>query len=368
MSIRIEVTERLQLPNRRQTFTFFREYLLFAPPGWRSWWRESGRGLPMVVSLHGASMDHNSMAAGWNYPSAWQDDLDHQFFVLVPGGTHTADDVASRFPNGATADVFAFPFDEKLIWNGSGTAVDVSRDDVGVVRQMVEHARGLLTSALPHQRFPALDDDRMFLHGYSNGAGLAHRLVAEEPDRWAAVWAQSGMMARQLGPAGVPAVFGPDPAGAGTMAVSCFFHHGYRDDTIPYGTNPSTGLDPYNVGPSELDKLINDGGLDEPAARSVAFYYGRVPDAVERYRQYNRLTAATVPETGLPSVRPLLGGTSDRWVHPAGSLLNAENPQVVEYQDSHMTHINLDHPPTGYGSFAEVWDFFRTHPRVARPQ
>jgi hypothetical protein len=35
-----------------------------------------------------------------------------------------------------------------------------------------------------------------------------------------------------------------------------------------------------------------------------------------------------------------------------------------------MGHTNLNPPANGaggYGSFSEVWDFFRTHPRVARP-
>jgi hypothetical protein len=131
MAVRLEHVETLTLARGRQAFTIHREYLLFAPPGWQRWWLESqkkySRGLPLVVSLHGAGMDHHLMAYQWQYDSAWRDDLDHQFFVLVPGGTLTLDGLSS------TDEPFR-PFDEKLIWNGSDTAVETSRDDVALVR------------------------------------------------------------------------------------------------------------------------------------------------------------------------------------------------------------------------------------------
>lgn len=362
MAVRLEHVETLTLARGRQAFTIHREYLLFAPPGWQRWWLESqkkySRGLPLVVSLHGAGMDHHLMAYQWQYDSAWRDDLDHQFFVLVPGGTLTLDGLSS------TDEPFR-PFDEKLIWNGSDTAVETSRDDVALVQRMVDHARGLLSRASPDPSLSVWDDDRMFLHGYSNGTGLAHRLVAEEPGRWAAIWAKSGMMARRLGTTGTPAVFGPDPALVAGFGISCFVHHGLLDTTIPYGADQPPGT--FLVGPGELVDLTA-GGLSVAAAREIAFHYGIVPDCVERYRRYNHLRRSD-DATKEPSVGE--DESSLRWVHPLGSLLNdGTNPQVVEYRDPAMGHTNLNPPANGaggYGSFSEVWDFFRTHPRVARP-
>jgi hypothetical protein len=104
MPVRIPVDETITF--RDQTFVnldFAREYLLFAPPCWPRWLfqaRGLGRGgLPLVVSLHGASMDARLFAKQWRYYwEAWVDpetraavDLEDQFFVLVPAGTHTVD-------------------------------------------------------------------------------------------------------------------------------------------------------------------------------------------------------------------------------------------------------------------------------------
>jgi poly(3-hydroxybutyrate) depolymerase len=366
MPVRIPVDETITF--RDQTFVnldFAREYLLFAPPCWPRWLfqaRGLGRGgLPLVVSLHGASMDARLFAKQWRYYwEAWVDpetraavDLEDQFFVLVPAGTHTVD-----APLGG--DPFALPFDDKLLWNGAPVGVDVRRDDVAFVRKMVEHAERSLQRAALNPEAPVFDPDRMFLHGYSNGAGLAHRLVWEEPDRWAAVWAQSGMMSRQDGidpPPGNRARFGPRFELA-TQCVSLFAHHGVLDTTVPPGDRGTFGVAPEVP---ELLRLLA-GGVPRQDALQLTPHYGSLSDCVEAYRAFNGLTGGEP----IPTLEASIGGLSLQWVSPRFTLLNGANPQVVEYRDSAMTHINLGHPPEGYGSFRDVWAFFRAHPRVPR--
>lgn len=363
MPVRIPVEETITF--RDQTFVnldFAREYLLFAPPCWPRWLRQAlleGRGgLPLVVSLHGASMDARLFAKQWRYWETWGDavDLEDQFFVLVPAGTHTVD---------APAGGFVLPFDDKLLWNGAPVGVDVRRDDVAFVRAMVEHAERSLQRASPNPEIPVFDPERMFLHGYSNGTGLAHRLVWEEPDRWAAVWAQSGMMSRQDGiapPPGARARFGPRFELA-TQCVSLFAHHGDLDTTVPPGARGTYGMAPEG---QELLRLLA-GGVPRQDALQLTPHYGSLSDCVEAYRAFNGLTGGEPSPDQRASVDDSPDVTSSQWVYPRFTLLNGANPQVVEYRDPSMDHINLPHPSDGYGSFRDVWAFFRAHPSVPRP-
>lgn len=137
-----------------------REYLLFVPPG-------GPAPRPLVVFLHGAG-GTAAWAAG---ETGWAACATREGFALaLPEGTPPHPDRPPKFLTNPRR------------WNdGSGNAVG-DADDVAFFAQLVDDAA---------RRTP-IDPRRVYLTGFSNGAGMTFRAAAEL-DRFAAVAPVAGL-------------------------------------------------------------------------------------------------------------------------------------------------------------------------------
>ena len=125
---------------------FERCYLVYTPPG-----HDPARASPVVVALHGFAGN----ARGFRSIAVWEPIADREDFIVV-------------YPEGSS-----FP----LRWNIGPQANIPAVDDVRFLRDVL--------ADLP--RVAAIDLDRVYLTGFSNGGGMAHRMACQLSDRIAAV-------------------------------------------------------------------------------------------------------------------------------------------------------------------------------------
>jgi polyhydroxybutyrate depolymerase len=161
-----------------------RQYLFMVPPAAKT----SGK-LPLVIALHGALGDAERFAT----VTGWVDKGRREgFIVAIPNGTPK---IASR-----------------RVWN-AGTccapANDQGVDDVAFIAAIIDDVRsqGLL------------DERRVYLTGFSNGAMMTHRAGCELSQRLAAIAAVSGTL-------GIPACQPSRP-------IAVLQLHGRDDTKVP---------------------------------------------------------------------------------------------------------------------------------------
>lgn len=173
---------------------FNRTYLVHIPSGYRS-----DVALPLVVVIHGAF----DTAAGMERYSGFSRLADSENFIVL-------------YPNGI--GIWGF----LQHWNaghccGKAAADDI--DDVGFIAAAIEDVGARL----------AVDADRVYMVGFSNGGMLAYRFAAEKGDLLAAV----APLAASIG--GKPSVDAPQwriPEPVRPLSVITF--HGLADDDIPF--------------------------------------------------------------------------------------------------------------------------------------
>ncbi len=133
-----------------------REFLLHVPSNYNG-----NMPVPLVLMFHGSggSLDEISRSTGWSEKA----DLEG-FLAVYPNG----------FPNA----------DGMRVWNDGRPATDGRVDDVAFVRAMLDDLSA---------RF-RVDLRRVFVVGFSNGAGLAFRLAIELGNRIAAIAPVAGRL------------------------------------------------------------------------------------------------------------------------------------------------------------------------------
>ena len=206
------------------------------------------------------------------------------------------------------------------------------------------------------------DPNRRFLFGYSNGAMLAHRLVSQMPDHWAALWAMSGTCGGKTTYKATP-----DNDGVvnlpqdGRYAVSLFAHHGDLDITVPPG---DWGADDYQAPQCPDPSYLISAFAGFPSALDYRPGYLPLSQASSGYRTYNQLKGPSpfrhrVGRDGAASAQ------SKSW--PDGENPDDHNPTVVVYRDSGMTHTNFTQDKDKRYFFEkDVWRFFNRHTRTFR--
>ena len=169
--------------------------------------RRVAKSPALVVALHGGGLgspEQHERMTGWSALA----DKDRGFVVVYPEGL-------------------------KATWNaGNGALGYAGRagvDDVGFLSSML----------LDVARRYAIDDRRVYVSGFSNGAMMAHRYAAEEPGLVAAIAGVAG------GFSAIPTDGCPNPPAVRIV-------HGYEDTHVPFagGVGPKA-LDPYDHIPIE---------------------------------------------------------------------------------------------------------------------
>jgi polyhydroxybutyrate depolymerase len=152
------------------------------------------RPMPLVVAMHGGGGNMDIQAEDKYYGQIAKAERGG-FIVVFPNG-------ASRFPRGKLAT-----------WNAGqccGFARDQNSDDVGFIRALIAHLGTQL----------AIDRQRIFANGMSNGGMMAYRLGCEMPDVFK----------------GIAAVAGTDntKACAPKAPISVLHIHARDDDHVPF--------------------------------------------------------------------------------------------------------------------------------------
>lgn len=164
-----------------------RFYLLHVPPGY-----DGTTPLPLVISYHGFTGDPISNALG----TGWSDKADEEkFFVLYPAGQN---------PNDSSG--------QNLGWYTQPNAAAAGwLDDVRFTQDLILS----LISGLN------IDIYRIYLTGFSNGAGMVHRLACD----------LSGVVAA-VGPVSGPYFLGDPCDLAAPMPIISI--HGTNDQNAPF--------------------------------------------------------------------------------------------------------------------------------------
>lgn len=209
-----------------------REYLLHVPPGLASGkWKDGkpDKPLPLVIALHGglANMSQMESLTGFD-PIA--DDKD--FLVAYPDGFLTT-------------------------WN-AGDCCGASKigniDDVGFLTKLIDR---LNSSGLS-------DPKRVFVTGFSNGAGMAYRMGCEAAGKVAAIGVVEGALVTRCDP---------------SRPVSAIVFHGTADRNVPIDGGGRRDINddrPYPPVSYAMDFWRKHDGVPSPKATTLAAQSGNL--------------------------------------------------------------------------------------------
>lgn len=197
-----------------------REVIVHVPPAY-----DGEAKLPLLIVLHGGA----GSAAHIQRHTQMNDTADEYGFVVA-------------YPNGTGRLEGSL-----LTWNAGhccGDAMGNNVDDVSMLRVLID-------SMLGHY---AIDPQRVYITGISNGGMLAYRAGAELADKVAAIAPIAGSLGGQMN-AGSPTLYPDSP----TDAVAVMAFHGMQDQHVLY----DGGLSPM---------AIQDGRIDLSVDSSVSFW------------------------------------------------------------------------------------------------
>ncbi|MEC7987181.1 MAG: PHB depolymerase family esterase [Myxococcota bacterium] len=171
-----------------------RRYGMYFPPSY-----DGSSAMPLVVNIHGGCMDARSQMSEMNMrPSAEEND-----YILV-------------YPEGAPEE----GSEDCLIWNsgpyGENTDNKATADDLGFFTLLID----TLVSDY------AIDTDRVYATGFSNGGFMAHALACYQSDTFAAVAPVAGTITASTDPSD------SDPCSP-TRPVPVIHLHGTQDYSVP---------------------------------------------------------------------------------------------------------------------------------------
>jgi polyhydroxybutyrate depolymerase len=259
-----------------------RDYLLHVPPKLTgSPWRggRPARPLPLVIALHGGLANMGQMRSLTGYDAL----SDREGFLAA-------------YPDGVLTT-----------WNAGdccGAAKIGKVDDVGFLSRLIDRLTGTGLA----------DPDRVFVAGFSNGAGMAYRMACERAGKVAAIGVVEGALVTPCAP---------------ERPVSAVIVHGTADRGVPF-----------------------DGGgrrdINDPRP------YPPVSQAVDFWRRAGGLPA---PEERLRGPERRLRGPGRGATECTGTGVHGDGVEVAFCKIEGGTHTWPD------GVSRTLWDFFETHPR-----
>jgi polyhydroxybutyrate depolymerase len=200
-----------------------REYILHTPPTY-----DGSQALPVVIVLHGhGGSDKEMMAATGMNAKADQEN----FIVIYPNGTGE--------PRG---------FNNGILFKPTS-----NMDDDAFMRTLIENSIQQLHA----------DPRRVYIAGFSNGAGMTYRLGAEFTSQLAAIAIVEGAIGTHQG--GSSMVI-PQPS----SPLPVIIFHGKQDKTIPYdGGTGANNLDYFSVANALAFWNKNNGCTQEPQKQTL---------------------------------------------------------------------------------------------------
>ncbi len=267
-----------------------RRYILHLPGGAGS---KAQAKMPLLIVLHGG-MENGSVIRKISRMDEFSDR--YGFLVLYPDGT-------GRLKR------------KLLSWNAfdcCGLAMKKNVDDVSFISQLIDRISETYD----------IDQDRVYVCGYSNGAMLAFRLASELSNRIAAIASIGGSMS---GKEKMP-----------EQPVSVLMIHGSDDRHVPY-----------------------DGGGGKWEKWGFPVNKKAVAYALDFWRKADSCSSeAAVEENDRIKVELFKGGRQGTLV----KLVTLKNARHT-WPGGRQSLLYTDKAFAGFDASQECWNFFRDHPR-----
>jgi poly(3-hydroxybutyrate) depolymerase len=334
-----------------------REFRLFVPIGWPYWveraFTEDGRnGLPLVIAMHGGGQDPDTLSDDWPFHTLinptdnanWED----RFFVLYPHGFAATTWV--DLPRG-------HGYVPLRGWNTGFAGENLpEQNDVSFIRNAIAAVEELLQAELARVGIghAPIDTDRRFLFGYSQGGMMTYKLAHGMPDYFAALWVMSAAYGGRAHE-GLTHTITNDPQGSSSLSL--FAHHGEDDVVVPPGPRD----DPAGRALSTSSRALYVAtGLAAVDADAYAGSFRHLDAAVAEFKLYNDCEPTAYSST----TEADLGGTNTSEKDVFRRTGNPANPEVIVYRDPTMGHTGFIGNMHQYFDHGDVWEFFKSHPRV----
>jgi polyhydroxybutyrate depolymerase len=293
--------EEIRFEERTLTYDGLqRRYLVYVPPQY-----DASQPVPLVFVLHGGGGNPEMYEEVTHFGEKAREE---GFILVYPAGT-------GRLRG-----------ERLLTWNAGhccAYAFEQDVDDVGFFRTLVTQIQDEF----------AIDADRIYVAGHSNGAMMAYRLAAEMSDVFAAAGIVSGTIGGYPTPESDTLYIIPQPE----QAVSIIHIHGMADENVRYegGVNKDNSLSRRS---------------DLSVAESIRFWVEADQcdtDPTQETRDGEMVLVETYACPASGTTVELISIKDGGHAWPGGSVLRR----------------GADRPSLRVNATDELWAFFSAHPR-----
>lgn len=297
-----------------------RIYFLHSPPSY-----DGKKPVPLVIALHGGGGDGKDMEA----ISLLDAKADQEGFIVV-------------YPNGTGETVLGKLYGT---WNAGACcppAMDNGIDDVGFVSAVIKKVSNDF----------AIDSNRVFATGFSNGAQMVYRLACELSDKIAAIAPVSG-----IAPLEKIADCAPK------RPVSILHFHGLKDPCVPYAGGTCGGCFAKIAGIIKGENVT----AFTWACNSVPNYFAQwlpinqLPNSSKTTLQQGDTTCNTYGpgKNGVEMTLCTIENAGHTW---AGGTYGAPCAGGMETNKCKLIRFVLGNMSQDVHATDAIWDFFKKHP------
>ena len=221
-----------------------RRYGMYFPPSY-----DGTSSMPLVINIHGGCMDAISQMTEMNMRTL----ADENDFILV-------------YPEGAPED----GSEDCLIWNsgpyGDNQDNKATADDLGFLALLVDTLQDTY----------AIDPDKIYATGFSNGGFMTHALACHQSETFAAIAPVAGMITTSTDP-------NDEMSCQPTRPVPAIVFHGTQDYSVPiqYGEDSVAYWREFNNTTQSSTTSIEDNEL---TIERYSYTDGDLGSSVEYYK------------------------------------------------------------------------------------